>query len=62
MSGYLSPELGAHWLRILHPVFTEPVKLIFRISEGLERPEEKKEVNFNHSLVATITKNNVSRN
>jgi hypothetical protein len=56
MSGYLSPELGANWLRILHPDFTEPVKLSYRISEELESSEKMKDINISQSLVATLTK------
>lgn len=42
---------------IASPVFTEPIQLIFRISEVLRRSEKKEEVNLNLSLVATLTKN-----
>jgi len=43
--------------KVLEPVFTEPIQLIFRISEVLRRSEKKKEVDLNQSLVATLTKN-----
>jgi DNA invertase Pin-like site-specific DNA recombinase len=39
------------------PVFTEPIQLILRISEVLRRSENKKEVDLNQSLVATLPKN-----
>ncbi len=42
---------------IVYPVFTEPIQLILRISKVLRRSENKKEVDLNQSLVATLTKN-----
>jgi hypothetical protein len=42
--------------KVTTPVFTEPIQLIFRISEVLRRSEKKKEVDLNQSLVATLTK------
>jgi len=46
--------------KVAAPVFTEPMQLIFRISEVLRRSEKKKEVDLNQSLVATLTKNSFS--
>ena len=43
--------------KVLEPVFTEPIQFILRISEVLRRSENKKEVDLNQSLVATLTKN-----
>jgi Fe-S cluster assembly scaffold protein SufB len=43
--------------KVTAPVFTEPIQLILRISEVLRRSEKKKEVDFDQSLVATLTKN-----
>ena len=54
-------ELALEKGKVINPVFTEPVKLVFRISVVLDRLEEKKEVDIDHSLVATIIKNNISR-
>jgi hypothetical protein len=45
---------------IVSPVFTEPIQLILRISRVLRRSENKKEVDLNQSLVATLTKNSYS--
>ena len=44
-------------VRVATPVFTVPIQLIFRISEVLGSSEKKKEVDFDQSLVATLTKN-----
>ena len=43
--------------KVIEPIFTEPIKLILRISGVLRRSENKKEVDLNQSLVATLTKN-----
>ena len=43
--------------KVVTPVFTEPIQLILRISKVLRRSEKKKEVDFDQSLVATLTKN-----
>jgi DNA invertase Pin-like site-specific DNA recombinase len=43
--------------KVASPVFTEPIQLIFRISEVLRRSEKKKKVDLSLSLVATLTKN-----
>jgi Fe-S cluster assembly scaffold protein SufB len=43
--------------KVATPVFTEPIQLIFRISEVLGSSEKKQEVDFDQSLVATLTKN-----
>ena len=42
--------------KVTTPVFTEPIQLIFRISEVLRRSEKKKEGELNQSLVATLPK------
>jgi hypothetical protein len=42
---------------IVSPAFTEPIQLILRISKVLRKSENKKEVDLNQSLVATLTKN-----
>ena len=42
--------------KVMEPVYTEPIQLIFRISEVLRRSEKKNEVDLNQSLVATLTK------
>jgi hypothetical protein len=47
--------------KVATPVFTEPIQLILRISEVLRRSEKNKEVNLNQSLVATLTKNPISK-
>lgn len=47
--------------KVATPVFTEPIKLIIRISEVLRTSNNKKEVDFDHSLVATLTKNPIFR-
>ena len=46
---------------VVSPVFTEPIQLILRISKVLRRSENKKEVDLNQSLVATLTKNPIFR-
>jgi len=38
------------------PVFTEPIQLIFMISEKLRRSKNKNDVDFSQSMVATLTK------
>ncbi len=43
--------------KVIEPIFTEPIKLILRISGVLRRSEKKKEVDLNQYLVATLTKN-----
>jgi hypothetical protein len=43
--------------KVVTPVFTEPIQLILRISEVLRRSENKKEVDLNQTLVATLTIN-----
>jgi len=43
--------------KVTAPIFTEPIQLIFRISEVLGSSGKKKEVDFDQSLVATLTKN-----
>jgi len=43
------------------PVFTEPIKLILRISEELGSSKKKNNVDFSQSLVATLPKNPVFR-
>ena len=45
--------------RIVSPFFTESIQLILRISEVFRNSENKKEIDFDHSLVATLTKNPV---
>jgi hypothetical protein len=47
--------------KVLEPVFTKPIQLIFRISEVLRRSEKKKEVDLSQSLVATLAKNPIFR-
>ena len=47
--------------KVLESDFTEPIQLILRISKVLRRSEEKKEVDLNQSLVATLTKNPIFR-
>jgi len=42
--------------RVATPVFTVPIQLIFRISGVLGSSEKEKEVDFDQSLVATLTK------
>ena len=41
---------------VLTPVFTEPIQLILRISEVLESSDNKKDIQINQSLVATLAK------
>ena len=43
--------------KVTEPIFTEPIRIILRISEALRVSEKKKEVDLNQSLVATLTKN-----
>jgi site-specific DNA recombinase len=45
--------------KVATPVFTEPIQLIFSISEVLGSSEIKKEVDFDRSLVATLSKNSI---
>lgn len=47
--------------KVLIPIFTEPIQLILKISEVLRSSDKKKEVDFDHSLVATLTKNPIFR-
>jgi hypothetical protein len=42
--------------KVANPIFTESVQLILRISEVMRMSEEKKEVDLNQSLVATLPK------
>lgn len=43
MSGYLSPESGAHWLRIFHPVFIEPVNQSLElVRDWIDQKKRKK--------------------
>jgi len=43
--------------KVIEQIFTEAIQLILRISKVLRRSENKKEVDLNQSLVATLTKN-----
>ena len=42
--------------KVIEQIFTEAIQLILRISKVLRRSENKKEVDLNQSLVATLTK------
>ena len=46
--------------KVIEPIFKEPIQLILRISWVLRRSENKKEVDLNQSLVATLPKNSLS--
>ena len=45
--------------KVATPVFTEPIQLMLRISEALRSSDKKKEIDFDHSMVATLTKNSI---
>jgi len=47
--------------KVLEPSFSEPVQLIFMISEVLGRNGKNTEIGVDHSLVATLTNNPVFR-
>ena len=47
--------------KVATPVFTEPIQLILRIGKVLGGSGKKKEVDFDHSMVATLTKNPIFR-
>ncbi len=42
--------------KVVSPVYTEPIQLIFKISGVLRSSDIKKDYDVDHSLVATLTK------
>jgi len=49
-------KLALENVKAVTPVFTEPIQLIFRISEKLRRSKNKNDVDFSQPMVATLTK------
>jgi hypothetical protein len=52
LNNSLAEKLIAVRGKVIEPFFTEPIQLIFRISEVLRRSEKMNEVDLNQSLVA----------